>query len=175
MKSQSGFSLLELMVVCGIILVLVAFMLPAVVSSMQTSNETNATNTLRQVVTAENSYFQLYPPLGYSTTAAKLGGVYDVAKCPNIPDPLGTWSCLVPDAQALKLDSGSMGGYKFVYTPGSGTPQTSWSLTATPTASLNGRKSYCVDNSGVVRYVFGLTPPTTDAVAGCTSGTVLGQ
>lgn len=174
MKRQSGFSLLELMLCCAVILILTAFMLPNAISSLQTSNEAAATNVLRQVSQAESSYQQLYPTIGYSQKGAYLGGAVSATGCPNVPDTLGQASCLLADTQAKALDAtGTLQGYTFTYTPVSngGTPAQyiGYSLTAIPSGTISGRKSYFLDQSGVIRYVF------TSAGAPSASSTPLGQ
>lgn len=176
MNRQKGFSLIELLVVCAILIILASFLLPSIIASIQTGNETAAVNTLQQVVNANVAYMQLYPSWVYATAASKFGGVVGATACPNMPDVGGSNSCLIPNAQALRLDSGTLSGYTFSYRAGSASaPNLSWSLTATPTSSLSGRKSYCVDNSGVIEYSFGVTALTITANNSCPapSATVL--
>lgn len=65
MKRQAGFSLIELMMVVGIIGVLSSIVLPQFISSRQAAREAAAIGTMRTLVSAEGAYFA--GPGGYSS------------------------------------------------------------------------------------------------------------
>jgi hypothetical protein len=49
--------------------------------------------------------------------------------------------------------SGTKSGYTFVYAPGTATPNTTYSITATPiTLSVTGQRGFYSDQTGVIRY-----------------------
>jgi len=157
-------------------LVLAAALAPAVVASLQAGNEQSTVNSMTTFAKAQTAYSQLYPTLGYAAKAANLGGT-QANGCPASPDAsgAGSYSCLIPDDNAKAIDAGTtMTGYKYTFTSDGAKPSAAYTLTAVPNASVNGRKSFCVDSSGQIRYVLGTTAPaTTNNV--CSSGVVLGQ
>jgi type IV pilus assembly protein PilA len=175
-RQQAGFSLIEMLVVVAIMLVIVAAFAPAVVASIQSGNEQSTVNSIATFAKAETQYSQLYPALGYSAKAANLGGTA-AQGCPASPDATGTgvFSCLIPNDNALAIDAGNqVAGYKYTFTGDGKTPSASWTLQAVPNSAMGGRKSYCTDASGQVRYALGMTAPTaTNNV--CSSGTIVGQ
>src|ERR1700723_1966696 len=134
-KNQKGFSLLELLVVVAIMLVIASIAIPAVISSIQASNEASATSTMKTVVTAESGYYNLAHV--YSAKALYLGSG-GTSACPNAPDtanpPLG--SCMIADAVSKQLDAGILSGYGFLFAQ----TATGWTLSATPTSTSTGRR-----------------------------------
>lgn len=162
MKKQQGFSLIELLVVVAIMLVIASIAVPAIVSSTQAANEGAASNTLKTVVTAQSGFHGLYG--NYPALAKSLGGAASATGCPSIP--LSTGACMIADGTGLQLDNGTMSGYKFVYIPP--TDGQEWSMSATPTSSFAGRKSYFVSTDGTVSYNNGTTAMSAP-------GTPLGQ
>jgi type IV pilus assembly protein PilA len=168
MKKQQGFSLIELLVVVAIMLVIAAIAIPQVVAASQASNETAAVGTLKQVVSAQVGYHNLYG--AYAPTAASLGGAEAPGTgCPSIPLPAG--ACFLADGIAKQLDGGTgakaISGYAFKYT--APTDGQEYGISATPTSSYSGRKAFFVGNDGTVTY------STTITAAMTAPGTPLGQ
>jgi len=175
-RNEQGFSLIEMLIVVAIMLILVAALAPAVVASLQSGGEQSTVNSMATFAKAQTAYAQLYPSLGYAAKAANLGGTQSNG-CPSAPDAsgAGAWSCLLPDDSAKSIDAGTpLAGYKYTYTSDGAKPSAAWTLIAVPNAGINGRRSYCVDASGQIKYVLGTTAPTT-ANNVCASGTTLGQ
>jgi len=146
MKMQKGFSLIELLIVVGIILIIAAISIPALTRARVAADESSAVGSLRTINSAEISYNAAYPATGFSTSLATLGG------------PLGT--CTPSTATGCFIDSvlssGSKSGYLFAVGNGSctaGSPQVCYSVVASPQfASYTGAKYFCSFEDGVVRY-----------------------
>jgi type IV pilus assembly protein PilA len=170
-RKQKGFSLIELLVVVAIMLVIAAVAIPAAVASRQSGNEASAATNLKTMVTAENAYSQLYGA-GYSTLAKNLD--MSGTGCPNTPTP-GTnpatnsivGACLLSNNIADNADAGTVpiSNYLMTY---AGTAS-GFTVTAVPTGTLSGRRSYCADSSGSIVYTWAQT--ITPATPGTTCGT----
>ena len=73
MSRNSGFSLLELLIVVAIILTIAAVAIPSLVRSRIAANESAAVTHIRTISTAEIAFAQTYPNLGYTCTISDLG------------------------------------------------------------------------------------------------------
>src|SRR5437868_4717968 len=123
-RNESGFSLLELLIVVAIILIIATIAIPSLLRSRQAANESAAVAQVRTITTAEVTYL------------SSSGGNY------------GTVTQLV---SAGLLDSGfnsTKGGYNYsIITSG-----TDYTITANPASTNNGRYGYYSVPDGVVRY-----------------------
>jgi prepilin-type N-terminal cleavage/methylation domain-containing protein len=141
-NKQSGFSLVELLIVVAVIMVISAIAIPSIIASGQAGRESAAVSNLKTIVTAEAQYHQLTD--AYAPTAASLSMAG--ANCPQQPD-LTLGACFVPTDLTNKFSGGVVNGYTFQLT----TSGTSWSATATPDNN-GGRKSYFVDATGTIKW-----------------------
>jgi prepilin-type N-terminal cleavage/methylation domain-containing protein len=140
MKNQKGFSLIELLLVVGVILIISAIAVPSFLRSRMRANEASAVASLRAINTAAINYSVSYPDIGFPATLTLLGGA----------DPCtasSTSACLLDDT----LAQGAKGGYAFLWTGDGATPSVSYTVTGTPQApGSSGQSMYCSDQTGVV-------------------------
>ena len=73
-NKQKGFSLIELLIVVAIILIIAAIAIPNLLRSKIAANEASAMQTVRQISSAEMSYTNSYPAVGFASDLASLGG-----------------------------------------------------------------------------------------------------
>jgi len=140
-RSQTGFSLIELLIVVGIILVIAAIAIPELMNARMSANEAAAVTNIRTIVTSELAYSVEYN-IGFSTGLGQLGGT---GMAPS-------------SANALLIDSvlaaGTKTGYTYLYavtaTDAGGFPA-GFSLNANPIAhNFTGRRYYYSDQAGVI-------------------------
>jgi type IV pilus assembly protein PilA len=160
-KTQSGFSLIELLIVIAIILVITAIAVPNLLRSRQAANQASAVANLRTVTTAAVSYWVQYGN-GYPPNLATLGGVGAAPTCA---------AALLIDNQIASAPS-QKSGYQFVLNGDQGNVTLvpagcpapgfmGYLATSTPTVEgTTGIMSYCSSEPGVIHY------DTTGAVAG---------
>src|SRR5213594_3707158 len=124
MKSNRGFSLLELLIVVAIILIIATIAIPSLLRSRQAANESSAVANVRTINTAEVTYL--------SSAGGNYGGVPELVT-------------------AGLLDSrftGPVSGYGFtVNAVGS-----NYTVNAAPTSTNTGRFGYMSGPDAVVRY-----------------------
>jgi type IV pilus assembly protein PilA len=151
MKTEKGFSLIELLIVVAIILIIAAIAIPNLLKSRMAANESSAVGSVRTVNTGEVTYSASCPAVGFSATLVELN---TGALCQG-----GTG---IIDAV---LGAGAKSGYTFVYAAGAavnGVVNT-YAITATPmTIGTTGQRQFCSNQTGVIRY--------TLTGAGCGAG-----
>jgi len=139
--AQAGFSLIELLIVVGIILVIAAIAIPELMSARMSANEAAAVSNSRSIVTSELAYSMEYN-VGFSTSLGQLGGTGVIPSAAN----------------ALLIDSvlaaGTKTGYQFVYvvtaTNASGFPL-GFSINANPIIhNVTGRRYFYSDQVAVI-------------------------
>lgn len=150
---ESGFSLIELLIVVAIILVLAAIAIPNFLRSRVAANQASAVGSLRTLNTAEFTYASTYgngfsetlgylgPPASGSSTDTTHAGIVDSVLS-------GTAS---GGASAL---TATKSGYRFTYSPGAliNGQVSSYTITADPIdRGTTGTNSYFVDQTGVIR------------------------
>jgi type IV pilus assembly protein PilA len=141
-RGTRGFSLVELLIVVGIILVIAAIAIPSLMRSEMRANAASAVENLRTVTTAETVY---------STE-------YGIGFTPDLPT-LGGSTVTASQTQAALIDSvlatGNKSGYSFTYTvvtTDSNGDVTDFSVNADPIIpGSSGDIHYYTDQSSIIR------------------------
>jgi type IV pilus assembly protein PilA len=165
-RKQQGFSLIEVLIVVAIILIIAAIAIPNLLQAKMAANESSAAGSLHAIQSAEITYYNTFPTVGYSTALANLGGA---SPC----TPTSTTGCLIDNFLASAIP-GSTGksGYYFLATgviTGGATTYTSFVSGAAPIAvHSTGNRDFCSTNDGVLRSQIG-TPGDlpVNSVASC--------
>lgn len=163
MRTQRGFSLIELLLVVAIILVIAAIAIPSLLKARIAANEASAVSSVRQIKTAEVSYYTSYPTVGYAATLADLGGT-------SCSPPNSTSACLLNDVLANAVP-GSTGksGYFFNATgiANKGLYGDFVAGAAPVSVHSSGDRDFCATGDGALRFQpAGGGPPVT-TIAGC--------
>jgi len=172
MQDQRGFSLLELVIVVGVILIITAIAVPNLMRARIAADESSAAQTVRQIATAELSYHTSYPAVGYAPDLPSLGG--PAAGCK--PSPTG--ACIVDSV----VTGGSKTGYQFFAagfsSGGASTLNTQFVASSAPWIfSKTGTRNSCIaTDTGSVRTQIG-TPGGTPApdVPSCIAYPLMGN
>jgi type IV pilus assembly protein PilA len=144
MRKQSGFSLIELLIVIAIILVIAAIAIPNLLRARMAANDSSAAASIHDINAAEIGYFATYQPIGFPATITPLGGA--------LPCTPGMATACFLDQSVLAAAGKS--GYTFSATgsasPGS-TANDQFYSTGTPINNMTGTRSYCSTQDLVVR------------------------
>jgi len=137
-RKQSGFSLIELLIVIAVILIIAAIAIPNLMASRMAANESSAVQQTRAITTAEVVYSTQYN-IGFASQLSYLGDGGSICSTKS--------------------------GYIFNYTalnPDVSTYYQSFTLNANPSnPGYSGRKFFFSDQTGVIRV--NLTAPSTAA------------
>lgn len=145
--SESGFTLIELMIVMAIMVILIMIAIPKFIGIKAQADETSAMQSLRAIYQAEIQYSINYPDQGFACSLAALGG--DSKSGAPTPEA----------AQLLNADltSGQKAGYTFKIgnctkvTVNNHDMYTSYEATAVPQAvGKTGHRGFCIDTNGVI-------------------------
>jgi type IV pilus assembly protein PilA len=143
-RTQAGFSVLELLIVVGVIIIVAAIAVPNLLRARVAANEASAVQSLHAINSAQISYLQVYPDTGsYSCQLSFLG------------PPLGNTAVnsTAADLIDLQLSSGVKSNYSFYMncTPPGNDGSTGYEVKAAPVgASITG--STCGTDNGRCFY-----------------------
>src|SRR5262249_30273310 len=89
-RNQKGFTLMELMVVIVIVAILAAVAVPLYINYVKDAQRTEAKGAIGAVITAEQTYFQANPAIGYTTQVTDLNV--------DLNDVSHNWTITIPNA-----------------------------------------------------------------------------
>jgi len=144
---QRGFTLIELLIVVAIIAIIVAIVIPNLLRSRISANETNAAGAMRVISTAEAGFQSAAFVDNDGDGAGDYGTLLQLAN----PDGAG----LTPGFIDSVLGSGVKHGYNFSVTVTLGSPAARPTYTCISWPSTPGRsglRQFFVDDTGVIRY-----------------------
>jgi type IV pilus assembly protein PilA len=145
---QSGFTLMELLIVMSIMIILMLIAIPNFISMKASADETSAMQSLRAIYQAQIQYETNFPANGFACSLSALGGN------PTSGPPSPT------SAQVLQGDlaSGQKSGYTFSIvnctkvTVNNQDQYTSYEATAVPQAiGKTGHRGFCIDQAGEIK------------------------
>jgi prepilin-type N-terminal cleavage/methylation domain-containing protein len=143
---NSGFSLVEALVVVMVILVIAAIAIPSFVQAKMKANEASAISSMHTIRVAQILYAQTYPDIGFASSLADLG-----TRGTNCESPGPKNACIIMDDA---LASGTKSGYVFDLVSDGRNPSLNYSLNGNPeSAGISGRCSFATDQSGEIAVV----------------------
>ena len=146
---ESGFTLMELLIVMAVILILMLVAIPSMLNVTIQAHETSALASLRAIQAAEVQYQTNFPANGFACSLGALGGSASA----------GPPTALAAQMLQSTLAQGQKDGYSFAITNCTKTTGTnnqdmftSYEVTAVPqTVGRTGHRGFCMDMSGEVK------------------------
>ena len=156
---QSGFSLVELLIVVAIILIIAAIAVPNFMRSRMTANESSGAATIRTLVSDAIAYSNSYPQSGFPATISNLGGL-----SPCVPSAVT--ACLADQTLACAAQPCTRDNYQYSLTGigvGGGIA-TDFVAFGTPAGQSLGTRDFCATADGAVRAQASANPPPSPAI-----------
>ena len=141
MKRQTGFTLIEMLIVMAIILIIAAVTIPSITNMKMNANEASAVASVRAINQMEVAYQAAYG--GYAASLANLGGAEPCTKSPET-------ACLLDQS----LAGGVKAGYNFVAVGNNpaGGVSTGYVVGAAPVVfDRTGKRLFCSTDKNVIR------------------------
>jgi type IV pilus assembly protein PilA len=133
-KSNSGFSLIELLIVIAIILIIAAIAIPNLIRSKLSANESSAAGSGRTINTAQVAYAAAHPKTGFACDLASLGAAGFIDNVLSNGNKSGYIFAMVD----CKQQNGIVIGYTWAARPS--------------TPGTTGERFFCGNESGVLRF-----------------------
>ncbi|MGC2450784.1 MAG: prepilin-type N-terminal cleavage/methylation domain-containing protein [Candidatus Sulfotelmatobacter sp.] len=151
MRKQSGFSLIELLIVVAIILIIAAIAIPNLMRARMAANESSAVSSLRTINTGEITYQSTYPTVGFAPNLLDIGGALGAACVPS-----STSACLIDSVLANNGNPANSGKSGYSFTTGTGTVGAGiivgYTVLAAPMiVNQTGVRAFCAEQDAVVR------------------------
>jgi len=160
MKRETGFTLMEMLIVIAIILIIAAVTIPSLTNAKMNANEASAVASVRAINQMEAAYQAAYG--GYAESLGNLGGADPCVKS-------STTACLLDQS----LAGGVKSGYNFAAVggnPANGV-DTSYVVGAAPVVfDRTGKRMFCSTDKNVIRVDLNAEGSTVPPDAGACAG-----